>query len=109
MLLLFGYEVVQAKDGDEALVLYRHGRETGVPVHLVIMDLTIPGAMGGKETISRLLEIDPAAKAIVSSGYANDPVMANYRDYGFRAVISKPFQIQALNNMIAQVLAEKGV
>ncbi len=108
MLTLFGYEVVQAKDGEEALLLYRHGRETGVPVDLVIMDLTIPGAMGGKETIPRLLAIDPAAKAIVSSGYANDPVMANYRDHGFRAVISKPFQIQALHNMIAQVLTEKG-
>jgi signal transduction histidine kinase len=106
MLTLFGYEVVQARDGEEALSLYQQGQQAGASVDLVIMDLTIPGAMGGKEAISKLLAIDPAAKAIVSSGYANDPVMANCRDYGFRAVISKPFQITALNDMIWKVLAE---
>jgi len=71
------------------------------------MDLTIPGGMGGKEAMVKLLEIDARAKAIVSSGYANDPVMAGCRDYGFRAVIRKPFQLKELSDTIARVLAEE--
>ncbi len=108
MLTLFGYEVVQAKDGNEALALYQEKRQVGTPVDLVIMDLTIPGGMGGKEAIAKLLALDPQAKAIVSSGYANDPVMANYLDYGFLAVIHKPFQVRELDDMIVSALAGGG-
>ena len=68
------------------------------------MDLTIPGAMGGKEAVQRLLEIDPKAVAIISSGYSNDPVMANYRDYGFRDVIGKPFTAEKLSKVLWKVL-----
>ena len=99
-----GYEVVLAKDGKEAIETYRQLMVTGKAFDLVIMDLTIPGGMGGKEAIQRLQEIDPQVKAIVASGYSNDPVMANYNDYGFKGVISKPFLINQLNKVIHKVL-----
>lgn len=107
MLKLFGYQVVQAREGNEALALYQRNRDKGTPIDLVIMDLTIPGGMGGKEAIAKLLEIDPQAKVIVSSGYANDAVVANYRDYGFVGMISKPFLLKELSSQIAAVLSAK--
>ena len=100
-----GYTVVLAADGQEALRLYRENREAGTPIDLAIMDLTIPGGMGGKETIRELLVLDPEAKVIVSSGYSNDPVMANYREYGFAAMLSKPFDVRELSTEIDRVLA----
>jgi DNA-binding NarL/FixJ family response regulator len=69
------------------------------------MDLTIPGGAGGKETIQRLLEIYPDSKAIVSSGYSDDPIMANYKDYGFKAVVEKPYSINELTRTIEDVIA----
>ncbi len=104
MLSLFGYDVLQAQDGVEALAIYQQQQAAGTPVDLVIMDLTIPGSMGGQEAIAKLHQLDPLAKAIVSSGYANDPVMANCRDYGFLAGITKPFQLSALTSLIDKVL-----
>ena len=68
------------------------------------MDLTIPGGMGGREAVERLREFDPGVKAIVSSGYANDPIMADYEKYGFRAVIAKPYQIKALGQVLRKVI-----
>ena len=100
-----GYTVVLAADGQEALRLYRENREAGTPIDLAIMDLTIPGGMGGKETIRELLSFDPQAKVIVASGYSNDPVMANYREYGFAAMLSKPFDVRELSAEIDRVLA----
>jgi two-component system, cell cycle sensor histidine kinase and response regulator CckA len=100
-----GYTAVLAADGQEALRLYQEHRKAGTPIDLIIMDLTIPGGMGGKETIKELLAIDPHAKVIVASGYSNDPVMANYRDYGFSAMLSKPFDVQELTTEIEKVLA----
>ncbi|OGQ86891.1 MAG: hypothetical protein A2512_04840 [Deltaproteobacteria bacterium RIFOXYD12_FULL_56_24] len=100
-----GYTVVLAADGEEALRLYRENREAGTSIDLAILDLTIPGGMGGRETIKELLALDPQAKAIVASGYSNDPVMANYREYGFAAMLSKPFAIRELSVEIDKVLA----
>jgi len=100
-----GYTVVLAADGLETLRLYREHREAGTPIDLAIMDLTIPGGMGGKETIRELLVLDPQAKVIVASGYSNDPVMANYREYGFAAMLSKPFDVKDLSAEIIRVLA----
>jgi CheY-like chemotaxis protein len=99
-----GCDVVLAKNGEEAIETYRQFMATGQAVDFVILDLTIPGGMGGKEAIQRLLEIDPQVKAIVASGYSNDPVMANYNDYGFKGVISKPFLISELSEVIHKVL-----
>ncbi len=70
---------------------------------MVIMDLTIPGGMGGKETIKRLLEIDPEVKAIVSSGYSNDPIMSNPKKYGFVSVIIKPYRIDDLSKALSDI------
>lgn len=68
------------------------------------MDLTIPDGMGGQEATEKLLKIDPDAKIIVTSGYSNDPVMANYKEYGFRAAVAKPFDLKELSDAIASVL-----
>lgn len=107
MLSLFGYEVLLASDGEEALTLYKKQQEARRPVDLVIMDLTIPGGMGGKEAITKLQQIDPSAKAIVASGYANDPIMAACHDYGFLAGIGKPFQLTELRNIIDKTLGHE--
>jgi CheY-like chemotaxis protein len=99
-----GYEVEVTADGSEAIDLYRKARETGKPFGVVIMDLTVPGGIGGKDAIKRLLEIDPAVRAIVSSGYSHDPIMANYRDYGFMGVIAKPYKIREMSEIVRKVL-----
>ena len=84
--------------------MYRDNLDKGNPFDLVIMDLTIPGGMGGKATLAKILEMHPEVKAIVASGYSNDPVMSNYADYGFKGVISKPFLVSELNDVIQSVL-----
>jgi signal transduction histidine kinase/CheY-like chemotaxis protein len=99
-----GYRVARARDGLEALSLYRDAKLEGEPFDLVIMDLTIPGGMGGKTTIKRLLDENPEAKAIVSSGYSNDPVMSNYEKYGFIGVLPKPFNVKALGRAVEKAL-----
>ena len=96
------YEVVFAKDGTEAIEMYRKN-----PFNVVIMDLTIPGGMGGKEAVKKLLEIDSKARVIVSSGYSNDPVMANFEKYGFSGVVSKPYEIEELSKALYKVIAGK--
>lgn len=96
-----GYEVDTAEHGDEALNKYQEAKSEGRPYSAVIMDLTVPGGMGGKEAVKRLLDIDPQVKAIVSSGYCQDPVMANYRDFGFVGVVEKPYKIESLAKTLA--------
>ncbi|HEV8132616.1 MAG TPA: ATP-binding protein [Acidobacteriota bacterium] len=99
-----GYEVDFASDGASAISLYQEALAVGNPFDAVIMDLTIPGGMGGKEAIRRLREIDPKARAIVSSGYSEDPVMADFREYGFSAVLVKPFRVDDVGRVLAEVL-----
>ncbi len=101
----FGYEVGYAKDGAEALAAYKGAVEEDRPYHVVIMDLVIPGGMGGREAVRKLLEFDPKAKVIVSSGYSNDPIMANYRHYGFCEAVSKPYRNEELRTVVQKVLA----
>ncbi len=105
MLERLGYAVDTVTDGQSALARYREALEAGSPYHVVLMDLTIPGGMGGRETIGKLLEIDPEARAIVSSGYSNDPVMAEYRAHGFRAVMAKPYDMRELRRTVESVIA----
>lgn len=76
----------------------------GNPFAAVILDLTVPSGIGGKEALAHLREIDPQVKAIVSSGYASDPVIANYREYGFSAVLSKPYQLEELSKVLHDLL-----
>ncbi|MBV1873426.1 MAG: response regulator [Gammaproteobacteria bacterium] len=99
-----GYSVIHACDGEEALKLYKEAMEKSEPFDLVIMDLTIPGGEGGKETIGKLLELDPRVSAIVSSGYSNDPVMANFKDYGFKNCLSKPYVQASLIEVLSKVM-----
>ncbi|MFO7761491.1 MAG: ATP-binding protein [Thermodesulfobacteriota bacterium] len=104
MLTYLGYEVILAEDGEEAVLKYRDAMDSSEPVDLVIMDLTIPGGMGGREAIGELHQIDPRARAVVSSGYSNDPVLAHYCDYGFSATMVKPFRLKELDDLLADLL-----
>jgi PAS domain S-box-containing protein len=104
LLQYLGYEVETAVDGAAALKMYGEARAEGRPFQVVIMDLTIPGGMGGKEAVRKLKELDPDARVIVSSGYYSDPVMANYREYGFDGVVPKPYQIEDLGRVVKEVL-----
>jgi len=106
MLQVAGFEAELTVDGTQALDMYNQALETGKPFDVVIMDLTIPGGMGGKEAIQKLREMDPQAKVIASSGYATDPVMADFQDYGFDAVITTPYSISQLENTLQKVLKE---
>ncbi len=104
MLEVIGYEGTFVKDGIEAIEVYKQNKILGEPFDVVIMDLTIPGGMGGKETIKRLLLIDPTAKVIVSSGYSNDPIMANYEKFGFKGIITKPYNMEELSKILHNVI-----
>jgi len=99
----FGYEVTCTKNGEEALEAYEQARQNDRPFAVVIMDLTIPFGMGGKETIIRLRALDPTVKAIVSSGYSTDPIMAEPHRYGFNAVATKPYKVEELLAVIKSV------
>jgi PAS domain S-box-containing protein len=92
-----------AKDGEEAIQLYKEKMTSGDRYSFVIMDLTIPGGMSGRECIKELIKIDPRVNAIVSSGYSNDTVMANYEEYGFNGVLSKPFTLNQLHKLLSQL------
>jgi len=104
MLSRLGYSVAFAEEGMQAVVRYQMAMEAGIPFDAVIMDLTIPGGMGGKEAVRKLLEIDPLAKVIVSSGYSQDPVMADYRGHGFQGRVTKPYRVQDLSEVVAAVI-----
>ena len=104
MLTKIGYEIATASDGAEAIKSYIESKESGFPFDAVIMDLTIPGGMGGIDTIKKLKEIDPNVRAIVSSGYSNDLVMSNLGKYGFKGVIAKPYRSQELREILQEVL-----
>ena len=104
MLEALGYSVDLASDGSEAVLLYKKAFERGRPYDLVILDITVPGGIGGREAFLEIKSIDPNAKAIVSSRYSNDPIMAQYKKYGFLGVISKPYKIEELLSVIRKVL-----
>jgi PAS domain S-box-containing protein len=107
MLSQIGYQVAVAADGAEAISLYSQAKESGAPYDVVITDLTIPGGMGGKDVIAKLLLIDPEVKVIVSSGYSNDPVMSDYREYGFNDLVTKPYKIEELHQKIGKIIRSK--
>ena len=106
ILMELGYDVRSASDGAETIALYQEAMRSGQPFDAVIMDLTIPGGMGGKETIQQLLKVDPKVAAIVSSGYSNDPIMSDFEKYGFRGVATKPYSIEKLSWVLHDVLME---
>jgi len=107
MLTRLGYTVDTVEDGAQLLEKYDETVRSGKMVDAVIMDLTIPGGMGGKETIHKLLEQHPSARVLVSSGYSSDPVIENYRLFGFSGIIIKPYQLQELAEVVARVVGGK--
>jgi PAS domain S-box-containing protein len=103
----YGYIVETACHGIETIERYKKAKAEGKPFDVVILDLTIKGGMGGKEAIKELLGIDPTIKAIVSSGYSNDPIMTDCKKYGFSSVVAKPYNIKDLINVLDEVLGRK--
>lgn len=101
MLRHLGYDPEFACDGQEALQRYRDAES---PWAAVIFDLTVPGGMGGKDAIRHLLQIDPEVRAVVSSGYSEDPVMNDFRTYGFRGMLAKPYTLQELASALDSVV-----
>ncbi|MGC2062216.1 MAG: PAS domain S-box protein [Thermodesulfovibrionales bacterium] len=106
MLKEMGYEVEVTCNGTEALEAFTRARVSGMPFDVVMLDITVPGGLGGHQTIERMIEIDPHVRAIVSSGYSHDPIMSDYRKYGFKGVAAKPYRIKELGDTIAAVMGK---
>ncbi|MGA1824277.1 MAG: ATP-binding protein [bacterium] len=104
ILLYLGYQIEFAKEGNEAIDLYKKAWREKNPFDLVVLDLTIPGGRGGKETMKKLCEIDPDVKAIISSGYPNDPAIFNYKKYGFKGAIIKPYEINKFSMLVKELI-----
>lgn len=107
MLEFLGYRVETAPGGAQALDKYREAVAAGDPFDAVILDLTVPGGMGGTQTVERLRELDPGVRAVASTGYSHDPVLADHRAYGFRAAVPKPYRMDALASILEALLAEE--
>ncbi|MFN7145499.1 MAG: ATP-binding protein, partial [Myxococcota bacterium] len=99
-----GYAVTLARDGAEAIRVYRAALDEGQPFDAVVLDLTVPGGMGGRQAIEELRRVDPEIRAVVSSGYSEDPVMADFRRHGFTAVMAKPYTIQEMSAVLGRVV-----
>ncbi len=95
-----GFKGTHVFDGAEAVKEYSRQKENGTPYSLVVMDLTVPGGMGGKEAVSGILAIDSEAKVFVSSGYSADPVMVHFKEHGFTGAIEKPFDMTVIQGLI---------
>ena len=104
VLTSLGYDVSLSRDGREAIELYKKAIEANNPFDVIILDLIIPNGMGGKDTINRIREINPSVKAILSSGSYNDPVMVDYKKYGFTAIVPKPYTIHQLSKNLYKIV-----
>lgn len=105
MLERHGYQVEESLNGEEAISLYKASLDAGSKYDLLIMDLTIPGHMGAKEAIVEILKLDPEATAIVCSGYGADSTMVDYTDLGFKGMLSKPFKMEELIDIVKKCLS----
>ena len=105
MLHHLGFDVDFASEGEQAVNDYARALDNDSPYTATIVDLTIPGGMGGKETLKHIHALHPEAKVIVSSGYSNDPVMAHFQQFGFSGVITKPYNLEGLSKVLRQVLS----
>jgi len=104
ILIFLKYEVMTAKDGQTAVDLYKKEKAAGSPFDVVILDLSVPNGLGGKETIELLRSVDPEVKAVVSSGYTNDPVVQYFSRYGFCERLTKPYNIEAMKNLLENII-----
>lgn len=102
-LSLGGYSVSVACNGEEAVEAYRRSHESGMPMDAVILDLNIPGGMGGKEAITLLRRMDPSVRAIVASGSLDDPALRHPREWGFSAALMKPFPLEDLMGLLKEI------
>jgi len=108
VLRFLGYDVMFAKDGEAAIELYRQEQARGSPFDLVILDLSVPEGVGGKEAFERLHAIDPQAKVVISSGFTNDPMLTNYASYGLDGVLAKPYRITEIKALLENMIPAKG-
>jgi len=104
VLKFLGYEAVFAKEGSSAVTIYKQEKDAGRPFDLVILDLSIPEGMSGREAIEQLRRYDPNVRAVVSSGYSNDPVMQNFTAYGFSGRLTKPYRINEIKNILEEMI-----
>ena len=104
MLEIIGYEVECTADGAEAIEVFKKEKDSDRPFDVLIIDLTIPGGMGGKEAMAKIREIDSEVKSIVSSGYSSDKVVANFKEYGFTGCLNKPYNTSQLSSVLDEVL-----
>jgi CheY-like chemotaxis protein len=103
MLKFLGYEVATARNGESALDQYQQARNAGFPFDAVILDITIPGGLGAQETIPRLIALEPSVKAIISSGYSTNPMIVDFKAFGFAAAIVKPYGFKELGEALDSV------
>ena len=106
MLHSLGYKVVSVLTGEDALRTYKEYMDKGTPFDLLITDLTIPGETGGAEVAKNILTIHPSARIVISSGYSSDTTMANFREHGFRGIITKPFSLKELAHIVEKALKQ---
>lgn len=103
MIEYLGFEALRVADGADAIREYKKHQEKGDAFLAVIMDLTIPGGMGGEEAVIKILQLDNAAKVFVSSGYSTDPILVNFQKYGFQGGLAKPFDLAAMQNILTSL------
>ena len=104
VLKFLGYSVMFAREGAAAFELYKNEKAAGVPFDLVILDLSVPDGMGGKEAIGLLKAFDPDVNAVVSTGFSNDPVVLDFASYGFSGKLTKPYKINDLKKVLEQLI-----
>jgi CheY-like chemotaxis protein len=104
VLKFLDYDVTSATDGLAAIDLYKKEKSAGAPFDIVILDLSVSQGMGGKETIEQLRKFDPGVKAVVSSGYTDDPVVQDFSHYGFCERLTKPYKIDDLKNLLEKLM-----
>lgn len=107
LLVRLGAVVTSERDGDSGVARYAEARAAGDAFDVVLLDLTLTGGMGGEQTLRALLRIDPACRAIVCSGYSNDPVLLDYRAHGFVARVTKPFRLEELRRALREAMGEE--
>lgn len=104
VLKFLGYSVMFAREGAAAIEIYKTEKAAGVPFDLVILDLSVPDGMGGKEAIGLLKAFDPDVKAVISTGFSNDPVVLDFASYGFSGKLTKPYKINDLKTVLEQLI-----
>lgn len=107
VLRFLGYEAMFAKDGSGAIEIFSREQEAGRPFDLVILDLSVPDGMGGKEAFEKIRGIDPSAKVVISSGYTNDPMMADFARFGFSGILAKPYRISDIKALLETMIEKK--